>query len=125
MVLTVDDKGSTAVSSLIASRCAAEPAKCPWDAVIHMGLEYFARGLLLETVGANVKAQGAAHNSLVFRPNAMCNASIVCDPIVPDGPDLLAASWHMGLLNPSTTRPPKWGNLGWSRDAGTYYCNET
>jgi len=86
----------------------------PYDAVIHTGLEDFAKGLMLEIAGANVQAESDDQ------------------PAVRSGPDLLATTVNLGWLSVkrlATVSAPRLVSSSdavemWSRDAGTFYCNE-
>jgi len=86
----------------------------PYDAVIHTGLEDFAKGLKLEIAGANVQAESGGQ------------------PAVWSGPDLLATTVNLGWLSVkrlATVSAPRQVSSSdaiemWSRDAGTFYCNE-
>ncbi|CAM9561316.1 unnamed protein product [Scytosiphon promiscuus] len=102
-----------------------------WDGIIHLGFESSAKGLRLETIGANVKTSDDYHY--------LWNSDIPCQKegtpfdyihegspcILPttapvsfldlrDLAALLEDCGHADLVSMET----------WSRDAGAYYCNE-
>ncbi len=73
----------------------------PWDAVVHLGFEDEAKGLKLETMAFNMRA-------------------LKRGPVHPDGPHLLPTTGDLGAVALNTKNPHEL----WSRDAGTFYCNE-
>lgn len=78
-----------------------------YDAVIHMGLENGAKGLKLETIGANALGSKMSERF----------------PAVPGAPLLLPITADLGNLQ----IPDLLDDLGqeiWSRDAGLFFCNE-
>lgn len=102
-----------------------------WDGILHLGFESSAKGLKLETIAANVESSDEY--------GYMANADVPCQKegtpfryIHKGGPcvlpttaplsyftltdlsALLEASGHGDLVTLET----------WSRDAGTYYCND-
>ena len=95
----------------------------PWDAVVHLGLESVAKGLRVEIAAANVLAEPALHGWSVKVP---CNKTgTEYSEIWPGGPCLLATTApldHIFLDDVSGVMPPP--QELWSRDAGTYFCNE-
>ncbi|CAE8581307.1 unnamed protein product [Polarella glacialis] len=72
-----------------------------WDAIVHLGFEDSAKGLKLETMALN---QRALHQG----------------PVVPLGPLLLPTTADLGAVAMNTHNPHEL----WSRDAGTFFCNE-
>lgn len=92
--------------------------KLPYDGIFHMGLEDGAKGFKLEVVAANIQAQD---NGLPGHA-----------PAIPGTPHILATTVNVGWLSlrhlalraaPLRGRPSKELEL-WSRNAGSFYCNE-
>ncbi|KJE93556.1 hypothetical protein CAOG_04325 [Capsaspora owczarzaki ATCC 30864] len=132
MVLPVADNGSVAVASYLSKFTEATADRIPYDVIIHMGLEDAAKGLLFETIGFNQRANASTPG-----------------PIQPGGPTLLPTTVNLGhvripelyslaerrLGRPLATdaalkvNPTRFSandtTEAWSRDAGTFYCNET
>eukprot|EP00927_Polykrikos_kofoidii_P048804 TRINITY_DN43000_c0_g1_i1.p1 TRINITY_DN43000_c0_g1~~TRINITY_DN43000_c0_g1_i1.p1 ORF type:complete len:361 (+),score=41.24 TRINITY_DN43000_c0_g1_i1:58-1140(+) len=82
----------------------------PYDAVVHLGVEDFAKGLKLEI---------AASNTLASDPHL---------PAVAGGAQLLATTVNTGWLDPVAIGAAAKLNGTqaelWSRNAGDFYCNE-
>ncbi|CAK8985199.1 Pyrrolidone-carboxylate peptidase (5-oxoprolyl-peptidase) (Pyroglutamyl-peptidase I) (PGP-I) (Pyrase) [Durusdinium trenchii] len=72
-----------------------------WDAIVHLGFEDEAKGLKLETMAFNARAENKG-------------------PVVPTGPKLLPTTGDLGAVALNTKNPHEL----WSRDAGTFFCNE-
>lgn len=95
----------------------------PYDAILHLGLESVAKGFRLEIVAANILA---VNTSGVWSADVPCNKSLANGSyadIVEGGPCLLATTLPLDRvslvhLHPNAAREY------WSRDAGTYFCNE-
>jgi len=93
-------------------------APMPYDAVVHTGFEKFAKGLKLEVVASNRRAQDSGD------PGA--------EPAEAGAPWLVATTVNVGWLslkNLVVIDRPSRGRLSreielWSRDPGSYYCNE-
>lgn len=113
--LTVDAYGASTVSRKLEE----SGWRSRWSAVIHLGLESFAKGLVVETVGANILASDPSKE------------------IVPNGDSVLPTSAPVAFMRLTelirqvhqSSREPmapakKPRAEEWSRDAGTYYCNE-
>eukprot|EP01006_Ploeotia_vitrea_P057528 TRINITY_DN68185_c2_g1_i1.p1 TRINITY_DN68185_c2_g1~~TRINITY_DN68185_c2_g1_i1.p1 ORF type:complete len:172 (+),score=8.27 TRINITY_DN68185_c2_g1_i1:510-1025(+) len=79
-----------------------------WDMLLHMGLENKAKGLKLEVAAANILA----------RPNKTAPEY----PIHKGGPAILPTSVNLEDISLDNL-PLPFKDL-WSRDAGTYFCNE-
>mmetsp|Transcript_55967 Transcript_55967/g.122404 ORF Transcript_55967/g.122404 Transcript_55967/m.122404 type:complete len:219 (+) Transcript_55967:42-698(+) len=73
----------------------------PWDAVVHLGFEDEAKGLKLETMAFNLRASST-------------------HPVVPEGPHLLPTTGDLGAVALNTHNPHEL----WSRNAGSFFCNE-
>ncbi|KAJ5074656.1 hypothetical protein M0811_08011 [Anaeramoeba ignava] len=84
-----------------------------WDAIIHLGLDDPALELHIELIGANIKAS-ASRSSF--------------DPIVVGGPNIIPSSFNLRQFNirdlSSLSKVFDQQNEIFSRDAGTYFCNE-
>lgn len=132
-VLPVDHEGSSTVSKMLYSGQAF-----PYDAVLHLGLEDVAKGLKLETFAINQLADPDGSEP----PSTCLNNSDYDQPTgpaaVPDAQCELPTTAHLGRLSleeavayasPSPDRLEKllltYLKEAWSRNAGTYYCNET
>eukprot|EP00440_Ansanella_granifera_P076297 gb/GFBE01082798.1/.p1 GENE.gb/GFBE01082798.1/~~gb/GFBE01082798.1/.p1 ORF type:complete len:243 (+),score=34.71 gb/GFBE01082798.1/:1-729(+) len=72
-----------------------------WQAVVHLGFEDEAKGLKLETMASNQRALNAG-------------------PVDVLGPSLLPTTADLGAVALNTNNPHEL----WSRDAGTFFCNE-
>lgn len=97
-----------------------------WSAVLHLGLEDEAKGLRLEAVAANVPASSLG-NTAAWSMNVDLSSAA---PVVAGAPWLhpttapLSCAWLARLQ--TLTRSKHLRNISdvWSRDAGTYFCNE-
>jgi hypothetical protein len=116
VVLPVNHTGSGMVSGWLEE----SGGIAPWDAILHMGLEDVAKGLRVETAALNNLAddipddprmERCMTNHTPFNPLGGC--------IVPVTVDLSDLSLPSHLIERLRSRE------FWSRDAGTYYCNET
>eukprot|EP00438_Fugacium_kawagutii_P005673 Skav227803 [mRNA] locus=scaffold948:83585:84247:+ [translate_table: standard] len=96
--IDVNEQGVLLAESLV--RTGLEDGS-PWDAVVHLGFEDEAKGLKLETMAFNHRA-------------------LHSDPVVPEGPHLLPTTGDLGAVALNTRNPHEL----WSRDAGTFFCNE-
>eukprot|EP00929_Paragymnodinium_shiwhaense_P109880 TRINITY_DN76459_c0_g1_i1.p1 TRINITY_DN76459_c0_g1~~TRINITY_DN76459_c0_g1_i1.p1 ORF type:complete len:320 (+),score=30.74 TRINITY_DN76459_c0_g1_i1:75-1034(+) len=97
----------------------------PWDAVIHLGYESDAKGLRVELAAANVLANVSCHGC--WSADVPCNkANTSWRDVHGDGPCLLAstAPLYMLELGMRRTTAKKLPEEIWSRDAGTFFCNE-
>ena len=117
-MLSVDRQGAERVATALKAR----PPQ--WSAVIHLGAESQAKGLRLETAAANVLAMPDSH---------AWSADIPCDKtgtkytnINVTEPCLLATTAPLGRLSlPTDQHGYRWPkNEVWSRDAGSFFCNE-
>jgi len=130
-VLPVSADGVSTASSLVAGRwvnggteaASDHPAGNRWDAVLHLGFEDHARGLKVETMARNARARprgapgGAPSNS---------DSCLDEEAIVPGRACLLPTTAPLNLVDlPMLVQgiAPDEVEL-WSRDAGSYYCNE-
>eukprot|EP00123_Amoebidium_parasiticum_P006193 comp17208_c0_seq1/m.16154 comp17208_c0_seq1/g.16154 ORF comp17208_c0_seq1/g.16154 comp17208_c0_seq1/m.16154 type:complete len:216 (-) comp17208_c0_seq1:172-819(-) len=88
-----------------------------WDGIIHLGLEDYARGLKLETVAANVKAVAGGQlvpgKIEVLPTTADLSCMLVSEMVSTVLADVIGQNAANEMIDES-----------WSRDAGTYYCNE-
>lgn len=90
----------------------------PYDAVFHTGLEDYAKGLKLEVAAVNVQAkeegstgeQRAVPGAEYLLPTTVNTGWMSLRNLVINGPSARARRSHEIEF--------------WSRDAGTYYCNE-
>lgn len=87
--------------------------KVPYAAVLHTGLEDLAKGLKLEVVASNVRA----------------NVDGLTNCAVPQAPKLLPTTVNTGWFQLSEIAKGQPQELSstrelWSRDAGDFYCNE-
>eukprot|EP01028_Stygiella_incarcerata_P012908 TRINITY_DN80688_c0_g1_i1.p1 TRINITY_DN80688_c0_g1~~TRINITY_DN80688_c0_g1_i1.p1 ORF type:complete len:232 (-),score=51.48 TRINITY_DN80688_c0_g1_i1:71-688(-) len=102
IVLPVTDEGAQHVSHIL-TNYVGKVSECPWDAVIHVGLNASRKDMVIEVMAANIKS---------------CAGGLA----IPGGPVLLPSTLDMGAIclleEPSNV-------FNWSRDAGEYYCNET
>lgn len=117
-VVPVNTTGASRAAAALLAR--PDPLAAPWDAVVHIGLESSSKGLRVETMAANVKASDT-HES--WSANVPCNKTgTEWEPIDAAAPCLLAATLPLGAItfDSDTDGPPEL----WSRDAGTFYCNE-
>lgn len=99
LLLPVNETGATKPADVLATRASE------FDAVLLMGLENGAKGLKLETVGFNALGASPKKKALPFGPEYM--------PVTID----LGRMQIPGLLELAR------GEI-WSRDAGTFFCNE-
>ena len=101
-----------------------------WDAVLHLGLEDGAKGLMLETVAMNVKASERAPSS-----NARLQCGKDLPMVAPSAQCLLATTAPLNRVDTNAIShrihaPHEAADKRasprefWSRDAGAYYCNE-
>ena len=98
-----------------------------WDAVIHLGFESVAKGLRIEPMAANVAA--SVSGSGAWSVDVPCNKSgSGWRAVDQDAPCLLATTAPLDALALPLLRSASGGEAApaelWSRDAGTYYCNE-
>jgi pyroglutamyl-peptidase len=96
-----------------------------WDAVLHLGLENSAKGLKFEAVAANVQASasGNAAWSVEVDPSTVTPA-IAGAPWLQPTTAPLSCSWLAKLQELTRSRHLENVTEVWSRDAGTYFCNE-
>mmetsp|Transcript_137618 Transcript_137618/g.439695 ORF Transcript_137618/g.439695 Transcript_137618/m.439695 type:complete len:362 (+) Transcript_137618:61-1146(+) len=111
-VLPVNRSGALWTSQHLASF-----ERLPYDAVFHTGLEDFAKGLKLEVAAANIQADDTGAPG---RSPAVAGALSLL-------PTTVNVGW-MRLKNLKIVSRPR-GRLSrelelWSRDPGSYYCNE-
>ena len=102
LLLPVNETGATRPAEVLLSGGAQN-----FDAVVHMGLENGAKGLKLETVGANALGSRMSERF----------------PAIPGAPSLLPITADLSNL----MIPKLLDDLGqeiWSRDAGLFFCNE-
>ncbi len=96
-----------------------------WDAVIHLGAEDVAKGLRLEVAAANVLAREDSH---AWSTEISCNKSGSLYENIDDAlPCLYATTAPLErlVLPTDAAREFLWpSNELWSRDAGSFYCNE-
>jgi len=93
-------------------------ASVPYAATVHMGLEDFAKGLKLETMAANIRADDSGADGT--------------EEAVEGAPHLLPTTVNLGWLSlkniviggGSDDTPLRKPHEMWSRDPGSYYCNE-
>eukprot|EP00434_Breviolum_minutum_P013079 symbB.v1.2.011525.t1/scaffold778.1/size163404/8 len=97
--IDVSEEGVLYAESLVKSGSLND--RPPWDAVVHLGFEDEAKGLKLETMAFNMRA-------------------LKRGPVHPDGPHLLPTTGDLGAVALNTKNPHEL----WSRDAGTFFCNE-
>eukprot|EP01100_Stratorugosa_tubuloviscum_P005577 TRINITY_DN247_c2_g3_i1.p1 TRINITY_DN247_c2_g3~~TRINITY_DN247_c2_g3_i1.p1 ORF type:complete len:252 (-),score=127.82 TRINITY_DN247_c2_g3_i1:53-808(-) len=119
-ILSVDQIGSTKVANWLIANGSS------WDAILHLGLEDYAKGLKLETVAANILATSNSSNPQPIQIFGL--------PILPITADLsrmhlefiIASKFNLiyELLKQQFSSTKSAIEI-WSRDAGTYYCNET
>merc|ERR1712087_244669 len=94
-----------------------------WHAVVHLGFESAAKGLQLEIAASNVLAVPNVHT---WSADVPCNKSGTARKAIDeDAPCLLATTapldrLAMPLPARSKSPPPEL----WSRDAGSFFCNE-
>ena len=110
-VLDVNHDGSSKVANEISGR-----EQLKWGAIIHCGLEDSAKGLKLETVAANILAKD--------------NSSSPDEPVEPGDPFICPTTANLNRINlphlfSYTNINANDTKESWSRDAGSYYCNET
>lgn len=120
--LPVNREGVTRVSSALHHSASS----CEWDAVVHLGYESVSKGLRLEIAAANVLATDDVKRS-VWSVDVPCNETGTgFDPIDGDAPCLLATTAPLDRLDlPLPSQAVRRHALElWSRDAGTYFCNE-
>lgn len=114
----------------IAGSLAMGPSTSEWDAVIHLGFESASKGLRFEISAANLLASDSkVPGSSGWSADVPCNTTGTgFYPIRPQGPCLLATTAPLDRLEmplPSRMHHPHSHPLEmWSRDAGTFYCNE-
>ena len=99
VLLPVNETGARVPQEMLTADAAS------FDAVLMMGLENGAKGLKLETMGYN--ARGAHPKLRAF----------------PFGPQLLPVTADLGKLEIPGLLELAGGEI-WSRDAGTFFCNE-
>ena len=126
--LPVDRYGASS-TALALERLPMDSHHPTYDAILHLGFESIAKGLMFEIAAANVLAVNKSGGWSANVPcnksqaNALQNETVYAD-IVDGGPCLLATTMpldHLSLdANSSLGSPGEF----WSRDAGTYYCNE-
>jgi len=129
--LPVSETGARRTADLLESRT----EEAPWVAIIHLGFESAAKGLKLEVVAINVRAQhprlqepgGAeAIGEQELDKQGRCSARADSE-IERDAPCLLATTAPLGLLDfpliQETNATQETVEM-WSRDGGTFYCNE-
>ena len=103
-----------------------DPTSPPWDAVIHLGLEVSSKGLRIEVAAANVRAiERGAPGSGRWSAEIPCNKTgSPYEEIHPAAPCLLATTTPLDrILMDDGPIPPTPVEL-WSRDAGSFFCNE-
>ena len=112
-------------SGIIAGASQAHGTGGKWDAVLHLGLENSAKGLKLEAIAANVQAttSGSTLWSVDVDPSAATPA-IAGAPWLQPTTAPLSCSWLAKLQELTRSRHLKNVTEVWSRDAGTYFCNE-
>ena len=130
----VNRTGAALVASELAALPQGQPA--PYDAVVHLGLESASKGLKFELAAANVLALPHSGGASATVP---CNKSLTngsYTDIIEGGPCLLATTAPLSELtledDVAAALAPHWrwaaAEAGieemWSRDAGTFYCNE-
>lgn len=148
-VLPVDRSGA----ALVASELLAAPVGVSrYDAIVHLGLESSSKGLRIETVAANVLAKELSDGGGAWSAEVPCNKSepqlspagagganttaavhrTPYEDIFSDAPCLLATTAPLNTIDLLGDAGGTGGSSGrgggpselWSRDAGTYYCNE-
>ena len=126
MALSVNRDGAKQVARILAAVPVGGAA--PWDAILHLGLESIATGLRFEIAAANILSMPGNHG---WSADVPCNKSSSASnssgyhDIVEGGPCLLATTAPLDrlYLDDSVGVVPPPAEL-WSRDAGTFYCNE-
>lgn len=116
--LPVSRKGASEVANELTA------SSSRWDAVVHLGFESISKGLRVETVAANVLAK--EHGRGGWSADVPCNKSEDqpldrFEDIAPGAPCLLATTAPLEVMALDD------GDRGlelWSRDAGTFFCNE-
>lgn len=151
-ILSVDTTGSTTVSNYLASFNNATASDIPFDLILHLGLEDVAAGLKLETIALNQLAsaspatQPIVPNGPQLLPSTIDLShirisdlyssvqakleldSLVKDTVVRSSSSKIKNNNNNSNNNEETismTRYTADDSETWSRDAGTYYCNET
>ena len=126
-VLSVDTSGASRVEkSLTARHRASGSFISEWDAVIHLGLEASSKGLRIELAAANVLAVARGQPGAgVWSAEVPCNKSgTVYREIHPGAPCLLASTIPLDQVTMQDGPTPPLPLELWSRDAGTFFCNE-
>eukprot|EP00128_Syssomonas_multiformis_P010708 Colp12_sorted_trinity150504_noHs@16615 len=113
LVLPVNDEGSQVVSAMLQN----SKNPCQYRAVLHMGLEDKARGLKIECMAANIKAESKFTG---FRSNTLLRGVQIV-PIDGDAPEVLPTTLDLGHFS---LPDGKNGLEAFSRDAGSFYCNQ-
>ena len=125
-VLSVDTHGASRVAQALTARYRAVGSATAWDAIIHLGLEASSKGLRIELAAANVRAvlrgePGAG----AWSAEVPCNKSgTPWDEIIPGAPCLLASTAPLDQMTMQDGPSPPLPLELWSRDAGTFFCNE-
>eukprot|EP01137_Pigoraptor_chileana_P005496 Opistho-2@48638 len=139
-VLPVNTTGSSRVASALRSSSVDDDA-FPYDAILHLGLEDSAKGLKIETMGVN-QAADSVMSSRTATPACADNGNsgdVGGTAAVPGAACYLPTTADLGRLEleeaVAYAVDRSADSLGkaldamileaWSRDAGTYYCNET
>ena len=122
--LPVSREGAMRVARILAE--VPHGGAAPWDAIVHLGFESVAKGLRLEIAAANVLSNESSH---AWSAEVPCNKSLTgWRDIAPGAPCLLATTAPLERVRLddevalSGFNPPL-AEL-WSRDAGTFFCNE-
>ncbi|KAL1522350.1 hypothetical protein AB1Y20_017342 [Prymnesium parvum] len=112
----------------VADALSQSPSNSPWDAIVHLGYESVSKGLRVEIAAANLLASDHRSPSAPgWSADVPCNTTgTEFEPIDPEAPCLLATTAPLDRIDlplPMSPDYPQPLEL-WSRDAGTYYCNE-
>lgn len=121
--VTVDHRGAAEVQNALRL---GSIQRAGLDAIIHLGLENSAAGLKIETVGANLLADPQFVGERI-QPWAPAISPVTIDlgrlQVVHDAlaPVVAAENRFAAAVGRSTNKTV---GEAWSRDAGTFYCNE-
>lgn len=117
-VLPVNRTGAVWTEQHLRSLATSSPdGRVPYDAVLHLGLEDAAKGLKLEVTAANIQAKDSGDDSKII---AIEGAPHIWPTTVNIGWVSLS---EIARVAPAGALLPREAEF-WSRDPGTFYCNE-